>query len=282
MSPSARWLAPGIVAPPGLADFGLGRLTDDARNQGLHALSYEVLDLNTKDFRRIHLEVEKLNDPSQFRGDYVSDKQHTNLARLEVRFHGPPELFRILIVPQELLKAIIRCNVIVIALSREFGNELLDRPVDDGIRRVVEHLTDDFPPDAGIGASLDFDERRYGVMVEKQVVERPTSRTKFLFRYTHFSTDEEPTSGIIAVDLISGQQIRILFQERLEHVLRLEGLFVHFDQRAIVLNVENLAVHLFDRLGSAIQKGLESAHGFKVFVPSAEACDDFHRRAESS
>src|SRR5208337_2826514 len=95
---------------------------------------------------------------------------------LEVRFHLLPEGRGVLTFAEEPDEFRFEIAAILLAPALELGFDLLYGPVGNGIGCVVEHLTDNLPPDPGVGASLDLDERRDGILIKKQVVERPSTR----------------------------------------------------------------------------------------------------------
>jgi uncharacterized membrane protein len=53
------------------------------------------------------------------------------------------------------------------------GPQGVERPVDDRVGSVVEHLADHLAPDAGVGAAFDLHDGRDRVLVEEEVVHRP-------------------------------------------------------------------------------------------------------------
>ena len=85
--------------------------------------------------------------------------------------------------------------------------------------------------DAGVGASLDLDERGDGILVKKQVVERPSTRPVLFAGDSHLTGDEQPTPRLLDVDLVPGEQVRVICQELLQEALRVVRGLLHCEQR---------------------------------------------------
>ena len=117
---------------------------------------------------------EKLNDALQFRRDAIGDEQQPQTPAGEVARDGGP-------VPFEFHPAQTVDHVNGILASRgaclcEPRTQSIDWPVPHAVGGVVEHLSDDAPSNLGVSRSLDFDQRRYAVAVNEQVVKRVTAR----------------------------------------------------------------------------------------------------------
>src|SRR5262249_49081008 len=123
------------------------------------------------------------------------------------------------------------------------GTDGLDGPVDDRVGSVVEHLADDLAANAGVAAAFDLDQGRNGILVEKQVVQRPPVPSFVLGRDTHLPRDQEPPSWCSPIRLIAGQQVWVFGEKLLEHVLGVIGLLRHLHEIATTLNQENAAIH---------------------------------------
>jgi hypothetical protein len=57
--------------------------------------------------------------------------------------------------------------------------QMFDGPVNDRVRRVVEHLTDDLAAYTGIGASLHLYQCGDRILIEKKVIEIPACAATF-------------------------------------------------------------------------------------------------------
>ena len=93
-------------------------------------------------------------------------------------------------------------------------------------------------------ASLDLDERGDGVLVEKQVVERPSTRPVLFAGDGHLTGDEQPTPRLLGVDLVPGEQIRVIRQELLQEALRVVRRLLHRDQLGIFFQKVDATSHM--------------------------------------
>src|SRR5579872_6928510 len=130
---------------------------DDPWNQRSQVLADIVSDLDSEHLGGVHLAVEKLNDALQFRRNLVRDEDHTNFASLKICLHHRPVAIGITSV-YELSHPLSWIRSLRVAMRLECGSDRFNRPVDDSIRGVVQHLPNHLAPDAGVGASLDFNQ----------------------------------------------------------------------------------------------------------------------------
>jgi hypothetical protein len=77
-------------------------------------------------------------------------------------------------------------------------------------------LPDNFAAQTTIGASLDFNERRYPVLVNIQVVEREVSAATFGDRNSGFGGQEHEPPRVGGIHLVAGKQRRVAREEFLE------------------------------------------------------------------
>jgi hypothetical protein len=138
---------------------------------------------------------------------------------------------------------------VILAPALELGFDLFDGPVNDCIGGVVEHLTDDFTPDSGVGTSLDLDERGDGILVKEQVIERPVPRPFLFTGHSHLTGDEQPTPRLLGVDLISGQEVRVISQELLQEALRVVRRLFHGEELGIFFEKVDTTSHLLTFVG---------------------------------
>lgn len=64
----------------------------------------------------------------------------------------------------------------------KLDDQSLYRPEQSGVGRIIQDLPDDLSPYSGIGAPFHFDKRRYRVLVNKQMVHRPSVAGVFIVR----------------------------------------------------------------------------------------------------
>jgi len=93
----------------------------------------------------------------------VSDENQTDPAGSQVRAYLIPEMVGDTIA-QEVRKDLIRIATGILDRGVEVGLQALNRPVYKGVGGVIEHLTDDFSAEPGVGAPLDLDQSRYAIL----------------------------------------------------------------------------------------------------------------------
>jgi hypothetical protein len=173
-------LVPDPVLPVYAATFAhldFRGLANHAWYQRLGAVGSEVLlDLDRDDFGGVHLSVEKLDDATRLAGDLVGDEHHAELPGAQVLTGARPELLDVGLVACYVGYDGVGVPGIALALAEEDFAQLLERPVDDAVGRIVQHLPYDLPADPRVGAAFDLDDRRDRVLVQEQVIDRPASR----------------------------------------------------------------------------------------------------------
>lgn len=207
---------PDLPRAGGFPGEGLGGLAHDAGDEGLQIASGVLPDLHGQHFGRVHLLVQELYDPPQLGWDGVRDEEEADLAGLEVGLDPLPEVSGGGGAVEEGGELLLRVEAFFLAALREPGLEGVRRPVEDGIRGVVEHLADDFPAGAGIAASLDFDQGGDAVLIQEEVVQGPAGAALLLVRDTHFAGDQEPAARRAGIDLVPREQVGMAGEEVLE------------------------------------------------------------------
>src|SRR5262249_39966927 len=192
---------------------------------------------------RIHLAVEKLNDPAKLRGDLIGDENHADSASLKIHLDPLPELLRTDPFIEKGSQFLRRIGFSLLTPLLKLGTDRLDRPVDNRVGGVVEHLADDFAADAGVTAPLDLDQGRDGVLVEEQVVQRPAVAALLLGRHSHLPGDQQPAPRGGTVHLVPGQEVRVSGEEFLEYIFTVVGLLLHLHEFATSLDEKDTAVH---------------------------------------
>ena len=54
---------------------------------------------------------------------------------------------------------LVRVDALCATRGLKLGLQFFDRPVGNTVRRIIEHLADDFPPQPRVALALDLDER---------------------------------------------------------------------------------------------------------------------------
>jgi len=75
----------------------------------------------------------------------------------------------------------------VVTAFFEPGTQSLQRPVDHRVGGVVEHLTDYFAPDAGIGAAFYLHDGWDRILVEEQMIHSLSSGASLLGGQRYFT-----------------------------------------------------------------------------------------------
>jgi len=81
-------------------------------------------------------------------------------------------------------------------------------------------------------------------LIKKQVVERPSGGPALFAWDVHLTTDEQPAPRLLGVDLVPGEQIRMIGQERLQEALRVVRSLLHGDQLGIVAQKVDATGHM--------------------------------------
>ena len=71
------------------------------------------------------------------------------------------------------------------------------------VRGVVEHLANNLAPNLAVVPALHLDERRYGVLVNEQVIKRPP--VSAVRRFYVLAGDEYPSAGNTGANLLTVQ-----------------------------------------------------------------------------
>jgi hypothetical protein len=108
-----------------------------------------------------------------------------------------------------------------------------DRPVDDGVRRVIQHLPDHFPPDAGIATAFDLNDGRDRVLIQEKMVDAPAPASILLAGKCRFTADQQPPPRRIRPVLVPGEQARELGNQRLQNLFTVVWLLGHLQQFAL-------------------------------------------------
>jgi hypothetical protein len=95
--------------------------------------------------------------------------------------------------------------------------------------RIVKHLSDDLAARPGVVAALDFDGRGHAILIQKQMVKRPTAITTLHGRNARLTGDQEPAAWGSWVDLVPGEDVGVFGKQALENPFGLVGLLVQLD-----------------------------------------------------
>src|SRR6185437_8304612 len=156
-----------------------------------------------------------------------------------------------------------------LASTLEYSPQFFDRPVHDRVRRVVEHLADDLTADPSVRASLHLDERRHGVLIQEEMINRPTPTAILFRRQRRLSADQQPSPSCPARKLITGQEIWELRDQRLENVLGMVRRLDHSQKLVLAAQQEDVSAHAWSlRLADCIAPSLLS---HSRWVPAWEA-----------
>jgi len=112
-------------------------------------------------------------------------------------------------------------------LGAEGLSDLLGRPVDNGLRCVVEHLRDNLPARPGIGGPFHLDQGRDSGLVEEQMVERPAARPTLFARNTRLASNQPKPPWLVTRELLTRKQLRKIREQTLKDILGLVRLLPH-------------------------------------------------------
>ncbi len=160
-------------------------------------------------FGGIHLLVQKLHNPAQLRRNLGGDKQEPHFPGLQIGFGLLPEQHGVLLWPQKTGQLLVGIDPATLTLAFKLCPQGFNRPVDHGVGRIVEHLSDHFAADTCITAAFHFDKRWDSVLVEKEVIDCPPPAPPFLRRQACFTGDKEPPARLCRVDLLANEEMRI-------------------------------------------------------------------------
>ena len=134
----------------------------------------------------------------------------------------------------------------MLAPARKQLAELLERPVHHAVGGVVEHLPDDLPSDPAVGAALDLDERRHGVLVEEQVVDGPAAGRVLVVGERGLAANQQPAARDVPGVLVPGEQTRKPRDQLLQDLLGLIAGLAHLDKLVVTSQQEDPAAHVAD------------------------------------
>ncbi len=90
-----------------------------------------------------------------------------------------------------------------------------------------------------VTASLHFDDRRDGVLVDKQVVEAPLLAAAKSGRDANLAADQQPAARRCGVDLCARQKRGMIGEQLLKQLLGGIGFGLHLDHVAILVDKED-------------------------------------------
>ena|ERR1700680_2919138 len=93
------------------------------------------------------------------------------------------------------------------------------------------------------GTALDLDERRYGILVEKEVINRPAAAAVLLGRKRCLTRNELPTTRGGSSELIASEQTRVLGQQLLKNRLRVVRPLEHLHELISIAKQVDPAAH---------------------------------------
>ena len=111
------------------------------------------------------------------------------------------------------------------------------------MRRVLQHLADDGPADLGIRGALHLDQGRYRVLVDDQVIDRPAAARSRRLGDPLLAGDENPAAGVVGLDLLPVEQLGVIGDQRLEIILRREGLLLEGFEASVLASRVNPFSH---------------------------------------
>jgi hypothetical protein len=179
----------------------------------------------------------RFRNAAEFGRDLVSDEDEPDSLGGQIRLHRLPVGVAV-VDPERFAQPRLRVYLLALALSFKPRPQRFDLPVRRPISRVVEHLRDHLSARARIGASLHLDERRYALLVKKQMIERPAIRALGAVGDPSLPLDEHPSTPFAAPVL--RKDLRMLCDQGLQHVLGLVPLLAHRNE-AIAVSQEDRA-----------------------------------------
>src|SRR5687768_16037347 len=132
-----------------------------------HLLSNKLLDLDRKHFSMVHLLIQELHDSLKFSWNYISDEKKPELSLLQIAIGLFPKCFRIDFVSKKLFQFARRIHSGALTVGSKSFSHVIDAPMLRGIRRIIEHLPNNFPANARVAASFHFNNRWYGILIDK-------------------------------------------------------------------------------------------------------------------
>ncbi len=212
-------------------------MPDHAWNERPHFSGDKLAHLYPDDLRATHLPVQELDDPLQLDRQAVGYKDKPNVSGSQVIAHALPELFRALLSAQQIVQhrlGVVRMRIL------EAGLQRIGRPIDERVRRVIEHLSHHFAPDARVRTPLDLDERGDALLIEQQVIHRPTPGARLTVGYRDFALDQGESQGG-RPGTVAGQQSGVLLQQPLQHVLGFVRCFGELHQPLLLVDKKDAA-----------------------------------------
>ncbi len=90
-----------------------------------------------------------------------------------------------------------------------------------------EQLADHLTADAGVARALHLHQREDAVLVQEEVVHRPAVDRLLGVRHPELAAHQQPAARLAVVDLVAGEEVGVVGEERLEEVLRVVGRLLH-------------------------------------------------------
>jgi hypothetical protein len=204
-------VSPGWAARSSALDIPSGfRLTDQPRDERHHggAGSDVLANLYAQNVGARHLLVEELDDAAQLTWDDIGDKHEPQAPGMQVRRDFLPEPFGVPICSDVRGEVNVRVSTGVTPRDLVSAADPVDRPVRGSVRGIVEHLANDLATDPGVTTSLDLNECRNAILIEKEVVEAPAASCVRLVAEPDLTLDKQPALALITV-LFADQEIWI-------------------------------------------------------------------------
>jgi hypothetical protein len=154
-----------------------------------------------------------------FDRDFVGDKNHANAARLKIALYPRPECGNVVLAPVFDRKGVSECFrrvllwILNLAGSLKPSAQRFDRPVPHSVGGVVEHLSDHLSSDSAVATALYLHDRGDSILIEKQMIDRPSVRAVFLLGQTHLARNQNPSSGFGSFHLVTREQAGIAGQQ---------------------------------------------------------------------
>ena len=118
--------------------------------------------------------------------------------------------------------------------------DFADIPSQLGMGGVVQHLPDNLPADFRTALPLGFHQGRDGILVNKQVIQRPAVSAADDVGNALLPVNQDEPAGISRVHLFPGKQTGIIRYQLLQLILRGKGFLLHRLQPAQFVQVVNV------------------------------------------
>ena len=107
------------------------------------------------------------------------------------------------------------------------------------------------------------------------MVERPSTRPVLLAGDRHLTGDEQPPPRLLGVDLVPGEEVRVIRQELLQEGLRVVRGLLHCDQLGIVVQKVDATSHLLTCMQKTLRWFVRNALSYRQREPTLKTSEPF-------